>query len=64
MKKNSKELDWFQNELTKDKIELDKTKSDLIKQITKLNKEEILPKIPQTPEKISLWKRIKKVLMG
>ena len=29
-----------------------------------LNKEEILPKIPKTPEKISLWKRIKKVLMG
>jgi hypothetical protein len=64
MKKNSKVLEWFQNELTKDKIELDKTKSDLIKQITKLNKEEILPKIPKTPEKISLWKRIKKVLMG
>jgi hypothetical protein len=64
MKKNSKALEWFQNELTKDKIELDKTKSDLIKQITKLNKEEILPKIPNPPEKISLWKRIKKVLMG
>ena len=64
MKKNSKVLEWFQNELTKDKIELDKTKSDLIKQITKLNKEEILPKIPKTPEKNSLWKRIKKVLMG
>ena len=64
MKKSSKALEWFQNELTKDKIDLDKGKSDLINQIKKLKKEEILPKIPQTPEKISLWNRIKKVLMG
>ena len=64
MKKSSKALEWFQNELTKDKIDLDKGKSDLINQIKKLKKEEILPKIPKTPEKISLWKRIKKVLMG
>lgn len=64
MKKSSKALEWFQNELTKDKIDLDKGKSDLINQIKKLKKEEILPKMPQTLEKISLWKRIKKVLMG
>jgi hypothetical protein len=64
MKKSSKALEWFQNELTKDKIELDKGKSDLINQIKKLKKEEIIPKIPETPKQLSLWKRIKKVLMG
>ena len=64
MKKNSKALEWFQNELTKDKIELDKGKTDLINQIKKLKKEEIIPKEPEQPKKISLWMRIKKVLMG
>ena len=29
MKKSSKALEWFQNELTKDKIDLDKRKSAL-----------------------------------
>lgn len=58
--KNSKQLDWFQKELMKDKNELEKEKEDFIKQIKQLKKEDIVPKV----EKLSLWKRIKKVLMG
>lgn len=53
--KNSKQLDWFQKELMKDKNELEKEKEDFIKQIKQLKKEDIVPKV----EKLSLWKRIK-----
>jgi hypothetical protein len=60
MTKKSKVLDWYQNELTKDKIELDKEKERFIQKIKQLKKEEIVPKV----EKLTLWKRIKKVLMG
>jgi len=56
-----KELEWLEKEKIKDKIQLEREKEDFIKQIKQFKKEEILPK---QPEKISLWKRIKKVLMG
>lgn len=58
--KSSKQLDWFQKELMKDKNELDREKDEFIKKIKQLKKEDIVPKV----EKLSLWKRIKKVLMG
>jgi hypothetical protein len=45
----------------KDKVSLDLQKKQIIESIKNLNKEDILPK---PPEKLSLWKRIKKVLMG
>jgi len=51
----------LEKEKIKDKIQLEREKEDFIKQIKQFKKEEILPK---QPEKISLWKRIKKVLMG
>jgi len=46
--------------LLKDKIELDKEKNDLIKKLKGLSKDDIIPK----PVKLTLWQRIKKVLMG
>jgi hypothetical protein len=49
------------NEKTKDKKELEREKMSLINEIKKLKKEEIVTK---KIEKISLWKRIIKVLMG
>ena len=61
MKKNLQQLEWLQNEITKDKIILDQEKAKLIDNIKKLKKEDILPK---PPEKLTLWQRIKKVLMG
>jgi hypothetical protein len=47
--------------MNKDKIELEKEKSDLINELKKYKKEDILPK---PPKRITLWQRIKKVLMG
>jgi hypothetical protein len=61
MKKSLQQLEWLQNEIIKDKIILDQEKSKLIDNIKKLKKEDILPK---PPKKLTLWQRIKKVLMG
>ena len=47
--------------MNKDKIELDKKKSDLINELIRYKNEDILPK---PPKRITLWQRIKKVLMG
>lgn len=60
-KKKSKVINWFESEIEKDKIELDREKQELIDRITKLKKEDILPK---KPKKLTLWERIIKVLMG
>lgn len=59
MKNKSQQLNWLERELNKDKLELDKEKNQLINEIKKIKKEDILPK--QT--KLTLWQRIKKVLM-
>ena len=61
MKKNLQQLEWLQSEIIKDKIILDQEKTKLIDNIKKLKKEDILPK---PPKKLTLWQRIKKVLMG
>lgn len=61
MKKNLQQLEWLQSEIIKDKIILDQEKSKLINNIKKLKKEDILPK---PPEKLTLWQKMKKVLMG
>lgn len=53
-------VDWLNSEIEKDKMELEKEKKDLISSLKTMEKEEILPK----QEKLSLWKKIKKVLAG
>jgi hypothetical protein len=58
MKTNSNLLNWLETEMNKDKVELEKSKMDLINQIKNTKKEEILPK----KVKLTLWQRIKKVL--
>ena len=63
MKKKLKHLEWYQNEIKKDEIDLNNEKSKLIKTIIKIKKEDILPK-QIIPEKLTIWMRIKKVLMG
>lgn len=60
-KNKSTQTKWLENEILKDQIELRKEKNDLINQIKKMKKEDILP---QKPKKLTLWERIKKVLMG
>ena len=59
--KESKELNKLNNESVKNFIDLNNDKEKLISEITKLKKEDIIPK---PPKKITLWQRLKKVLMG
>jgi len=63
MKKSQLELlaNLYEKERSKSLLDLEREKSQFIKQIKQVQKEEILPK---KPEKLSLWKRIIKVLMG
>jgi hypothetical protein len=59
MMKNQSNLKWYQSELNKDKKELDKQKLKFINEIKKLKKDDIVPK---ADKKISIWRRILKVL--
>lgn len=54
------EIDWLKSEIEKDKNDLDIEKHNLISEIKKLKKEDILPK---KPEKLSVWGKMKKILM-
>ena len=60
MKTSSKRLQWFQNEITKDKKELESEKRKFIQQIKKTKKEEIVPK----KKKVSIWKIILRLFTG
>ncbi len=53
-------LNWFKSEKLKDQRELDKEKEKIIKQIKGLSKEDLFPK----PKKLSIWKKIKIILLG
>lgn len=61
MKNNTTQLNWLEKQINKDKEELEKEKLDFINQIKKTKKEDILP---QPKPKLSLWQRIKRVLMS
>lgn len=58
MKTTSSQLQWLQNEIERDKQDVESEKRKFIEQIKKLKKEEIVPK------KLSLWKRILRLFMG
>jgi len=53
-------VNWFNSEKLKDKREIDREKEKIIKQIKGMKKDELFPK----PVKLSLWKRIKIILLG
>lgn len=59
--KLEQQLKWLEQEKEKDKLALDNEKQKLINQIKKIKKEDILP---QKPKKLTIWQRIKKVLIG
>lgn len=59
--KNRFNLEWYQSELNKDKIALDKQKTEFINEIKKLKKDDIVTK---KDKKISIWRRILRVLAG
>jgi len=49
------------SEIKKDENQTNLQKLETIKEIKKYKKEDILP---QKPKKLTIWQRIKKVLMG
>lgn len=63
MKKNSDQLKWLETQMKKDEQELEREKKEFINNLKKLKKEDILPKIEE-PKKLTLWQKIKRVLMG
>lgn len=60
-KKKLKMINWLDEQVQKDKVELDREKQELIERIKKLKKEDVLP---VKPKKLTIWQRIIKVLMG
>ena len=56
--KNERMMNWLQESLRKDEIDIQKDKINFINEIKKFKKEDILPK----PKKITLWQKIRKVL--
>jgi hypothetical protein len=53
-------LNWFNSEKQKDQRELDRNKDRLVNEIKKLKKEDIFP----IPEKLTIWKKLKILLLG
>jgi hypothetical protein len=53
-------IDWLKNEIEKDKTELNKEKQRFIESLKDFRKEEIV----KPKEKLTLWKKIRKVLTG
>ena len=56
--KNERMMNWLQESLKKDEIDIEKDKMNFINEIKKFKKEDILPK----PKKKTLWQKIRKVL--
>ena len=53
-------IDWLKSEIEKDKLQLENEKKQFIDSLKNIKKDDIiLPK-----EKLTLWMRIRKVLMG
>lgn len=55
--------DWLKNEIEKDSKELEMDKLRFLKEIKKLNKEDIIPK-KEIKTKLSLWQKLKKMMLG
>jgi hypothetical protein len=56
-----KNLQWLKNEIESDEKDLEREKMAFISQIKQLKKEDI---VSVKEEQLTLWQRIKKVLLG
>jgi hypothetical protein len=63
-KKALKELELLGNDIVNTPKQLEKEKNKIINELKGLNKNDILPKPPEPPKKLTLWERLQKVLMG
>lgn len=57
--KEEQAIDWLKSEIEKDKLQLDNEKKRLIESLKEFNKEDIVKPV----QKLTLWQRIKKVLL-
>ena len=55
--------DWFKNEAEKDRRDLEISKLKFLEDIKQYKKDDIIPK-GKVVQKLTLWTKIKKVLMG
>jgi hypothetical protein len=53
-------LNWLRSEKLKDSREIENEKKKIIRELKGLKKEQMFPK----PEKLSLWKKIKVLILG
>lgn len=58
--RNQQLLNWLNKEKKKDQIEIEKQKEIFLNQIRQFKKEEIISK----PKKLSLWQKLKIVILG
>lgn len=63
MKNPLKQQKWLETQMLKDNRDLQIDKENIINTLKHLKKEDILPKVEE-PKKMTLWKKIKRVLMG
>lgn len=59
--KYQKILNWLEREKQKDKIQLEKSKMDIVNQLKGIKKEELFV---ETKTDLSLWQKIKKTIWG
>jgi hypothetical protein len=64
MKNKLELIDWLEKERNKDQLELDVEKNNFINEIKKLKKTDLIKKEEPKEVKLTLWQRLKKVLMG
>ena len=58
--KEEQTINWLKSEFEKDKIELEREKQKMVNSIKELNKEDIIKPTP----KLTIWQKIKKVLLA
>jgi hypothetical protein len=58
--KEEQALDWLKSEQQKDSKEIEAYKQKILKDLKSLKREDLVPK----PKKITLWQRIKILLLG
>lgn len=59
--RSEKLLNWLEKEKTKDKLQLEKSKMDIVNQLKGVDKELLFVK-PET--KLTLWQRIRRAIWG
>jgi hypothetical protein len=57
MKNTKYDIDWLKNQTTKDRIEVERYKNQLIDSLKRVDKKELFKE-----KKITLWMRIKKTM--